>query len=186
LLGCEALASFSGPTRRWWYLSDGGHFENTGVYALLRREVEFIVLADCGADPDFEFADLENLVRKARIDFDAEIEMYTRDEAAGLVCPTDAEVSILSPQDMADNASVRGVLMARICYHRSDPARRKFGTLLIVKPNLHQALDNDLLAYARRNPTFPQQSTADQFFDEAQWESYHRLGEDFGRSLTPT
>ena len=186
LLSCEALASFGGPTRRWWYLSDGGHFENTGVYALLRRELEFIVLADCGADPDFEFADLENLVRKARIDFDAEIEMYTRDEAAGLVCPTDAEVSILSPQDMADNASVRGVLMARICYHRSDPARRKFGTLLIVKPNLHQALDNDLLAYARRNPTFPQQSTADQFFDEAQWESYHRLGEDFGRSLTPT
>ncbi len=185
LLGCEALASFGGPTRRWWYLSDGGHFENTGVYALLRREIEFIVLADCGADPDFEFADLENLVRKARIDFDAEIEMYTRDEAAGLVCPTDAEVSILSPQDMADNASVRGVLMARICYHRSDPSRRKFGTLLIVKPNLHQALDNDLLAYARRNPTFPQQSTADQFFDEAQWESYHRLGEDFGRSLTP-
>ena len=185
LLSCEALASFGGPTRRWWYLSDGGHFENTGVYALLRRELEFIVLADCGADPDFEFADLENLVRKARIDFDAEIEMYTRDEAAGLVCPTDAEVSILSPQDMADNASVRGVLMARICYHRSDPARRKFGTLLIVKPNLHQALDNDLLAYARRNPTFPQQSTADQFFDEAQWESYHRLGEDFGRSLTP-
>jgi hypothetical protein len=185
LLGCEALASFAGPTRRWWYLSDGGHFENTGVYALLRREVEFIVLADCGADPDFEFADLENLVRKARIDFDAEIEMYTRDEAAGLVCPTDAEVSILSPQDMANNASVRGVLMARICYHRSDPQRRKFGTLLIVKPNLHEALDNDLLAYARRNPTFPQQATSDQFFDEAQWESYHRLGEDFGRSLTP-
>jgi hypothetical protein len=185
LLGCEALASFGGPTRRWWYLSDGGHFENTGVYALLRREVEFIVLADCGADPDFEFADLENLVRKARIDFDAEIEMYTRDEAAGLVCPTDAEVSILSPQDMADNTSVRGVLMARICYHRSDPQRRKFGTLLIVKPNLHEALDNDLLAYARRNPTFPQQATSDQFFDEAQWESYHRLGEDFGRSLTP-
>jgi hypothetical protein len=151
---------------------------------LLRRELEFIVLADCGADPDFEFADLENLVRKARIDFDAEIEMYTRDEAAGLVCPTDAEVSILSTQDMADNSSVRGVLMARICYHRSDPTRRKFGTLLIVKPNLHAALDNDLLAYARRNPAFPQQPTSDQFFDEAQWESYHRLGEDFGRSLT--
>lgn len=185
LLGSEALASFGGPTRRWWYLSDGGHFENTGVYALLRREVEFIVLADCGADPDFEFADLENLVRKARIDFDAEIEMYTRDEAAGLVCPADALVSILSPQDMSNNHSVRGVLMARICYHRSNPQRRKFGTLLIVKPNLHEALDNDLLAYAQRNPTFPQQSTADQFFDEAQWESYHRLGEDFGRSLTP-
>ena len=27
------------------------------------------------------------------------------------------------------------------------------------------------------HPDFPHQSTADQFFDEAQWESYRKLGE---------
>jgi hypothetical protein len=184
LLGSEAFASFGGRTRRWWYLSDGGHFDNTGVYTLLRREVDFILLADCGADPKFEFGDLENLVRKARIDFDAEIEVYTHAEANDVLANANADLAVLSPEAMLNNQSVRGVLMARICYHRTDPARRKLGTLLIVKPNLHEALDNDVLAYARRNPAFPQQSTADQFFDEAQWESYHHLGEDFGRALT--
>ena len=34
----------------------------------------------------------------------------------------------------------------------------------------------DVAAYARSNPAFPQQSTSDQFFDEAQWESYRKLG----------
>jgi hypothetical protein len=55
--------------------------------------------------------------------------------------------------------------------------------LLVVKPNLHDALDIDLLAYARNHPGFPHESTGDQSFDEAQGESYHRLGEDFGRAL---
>ncbi len=184
LLVSEALASFAGRTGHWWYLSDGGHFENTGVYALLKREVPFILLADCGADPKYEFQDLENLIRKARIDFDAEIELYTDTEAQEQFGHFDADLCVLAPEQMLDNHSRRGVLLARICYHRSEPARQKLGTLLIVKPNLHEALDTDVLAYARRNSAFPQQSTADQFFDEAQWESYHRLGEDFGRALT--
>jgi len=34
----------------------------------------------------------------------------------------------------------------------------------------------DVLQYARANRPFPQQTTADQFFDEAQWESYRMLG----------
>ncbi|MGH8122801.1 MAG: hypothetical protein ACREPT_08515, partial [Rudaea sp.] len=184
LLVSEALAWFAGRTGHWWYLSDGGHFENTGVYALLKREVPFILLADCGADPKYVFEDLENLIRKARIDFDAEIELYPRAEAEQFLSRFDADLCVLAPEQMLDNHSKRGVLLARICYRHSDPTQHKLGTLLIVKPNLHQALDNDVLGYARRNPAFPQQSTADQFFDEAQWESYHRLGEDFGRALT--
>ncbi|HEY8010056.1 MAG TPA: hypothetical protein VIE67_03570 [Rudaea sp.] len=184
LLVSEALASFAGRTGHWWYLSDGGHFENTGVYALLKREVPFILLADCGADPKYVFEDLENLIRKARIDFDAEIEVYPRAEAEQFLSRFDADLCVLAPEQMLDNHSKRGVLLARICYRHSDPTQHKLGTLLIVKPNLHQALDNDVLGYARRNPGFPQQSTADQFFDEAQWESYQRLGEDFGRALT--
>jgi len=97
---------------------------------------------------------------------------------------------VLSPEGMGDSCSSRGVLLARIRYReRPDPKRpghtlRPEGTLLVIKPNLHNALNVDVLAYAERNPTFPHESTADQFFDEAQWESYHRLGEDMGLSLS--
>jgi hypothetical protein len=195
MLTSEASATFYGVERPWWYLSDGGHFENTGVYALLKRELDFIILSDSGADARFEFADLENLVRKARIDFGAEIDFYTRSEAAELFPVDSCELTVLSPEDMGNVHSSRGVLLARIRYRerpgpaaadgRPGPMVRPEGTLLVVKPNLHDALDLDLLSYARKHPSFPHESTSDQSFDEAQWESYHRLGEDFGRAMCP-
>ncbi len=192
MLASEASATFYGVERPWWYLSDGGHFENTGVYALLKRELDFILLSDASCDKDYAFGDIENLVRKARIDFGAEIDFYTREEAAALFSLAGADLTVLSPEDMDDNHSSRGVLLARIRYReRAGPPRadgspttlRPEGTLLVVKPNLHDELDVDLLAYARQHPDFPHESTGDQSFDEAQWESYHRLGEDFGRAL---
>lgn len=190
MLASEASATFYGVERPWWYLSDGGHFENTGVYPLIKRELDFIILSDASCDAAYAFGDIENLVRKARIDFGAEIDFYTREEAARLFTLAGADLTVVSPEDMADNHSCRGVLLARIRYReRPGPDGLPFrpeGTLLVVKPNLHDALDVDLLAYAQQHPTFPHESTGDQSFDEAQWESYHRLGEDFGRAMHDT
>ncbi len=185
MLWSEAAASFYGRARPWWYLSDGGHFDNTGAYPLLKRRLDFIILADNGADADYQFADLENLVRKARIDFGAEIEFYTREEAARHFPSANGAITVLAPEDMADNHSSRGVMMARVRYAPDADGARAEATLLVVKPNLHDALDLDLLAYAQRHPVFPHESTGDQSFDEAQWESYQRLGEDIGRALDP-
>lgn len=188
MLASEASATFFGAERPWWYLSDGGHFENTGVYPLLKRELDFIVLSDGSCDEAYDFADIENLVRKARIDFGAEIDFYTGDEAAHLFGLDAGALTVLSPEDMADNHSRRGVMLARIRYRErtgtDGQAFRPEGTLLLIKPSLHESLDVDLLSYARQHPSFPHESTGDQSFDEAQWESYHRLGEDFGRALS--
>jgi hypothetical protein len=193
MLTSEASATFFGVERPWWYLSDGGHFENSGVYALIKREVGFIILSDGSSDANYEFGDLENLVRKARIDFGAEIDFYSHDEAESLFTLSSSELTVLSPEHMANNHSCRGVLLARIRYRARPGPRgkdgsegqpfRPEGTLLVIKPNLHDALDVDLIAYARKHEKFPHESTGDQSFDEAQWESYHRLGEDFGRAL---
>jgi hypothetical protein len=188
-LYAEFRAAYVGPLAPDWYLSDGGHFDNTGVHPLLQRQLDLIVLADCGADPKFEYADLENLVRKARIDYGAEIEFYRADDANRRFGPPDgtgpARLSYLSPQELINNHTARGVLLARILYRADAQGRRREGTLLVFKPNLHALLDVDILAYAKRRRDFPQQGTGDQFFDEAQWESYHRLGEDVGTELGP-
>jgi hypothetical protein len=188
-LYAEFRAAYVGPLAPDWYLSDGGHFDNTGVHPLLQRQLDLIVLADCGADPKFEYADLENLVRKARIDYGAEIEFYRADDANRRFGPPEgtgpARLSYLSPQELINNHTARGVLLARILYRADAQGRRREGTLLVFKPNLHALLDVDILAYAKRRRDFPQQSTGDQFFDEAQWESYHRLGEDVGTELGP-
>ena len=54
--------------RKYVYLSDGGHFENLGLYEMIRRRCRFIVVSDAGGDPKCDFEDLGNAVRKIAID----------------------------------------------------------------------------------------------------------------------
>lgn len=54
-------------------ISDGGHFENLGIYDVVRRYVRFIICSDPGADPQFAFGDLGNAIDRCRRDFGIEI-----------------------------------------------------------------------------------------------------------------
>lgn len=177
----ETFGCFEGAAGRDWFLSDGGHFENTGVLALLAEQAAVIVVADCGADPDYAFGDLENLVRKARIDLGAEIRLMKplrRPVAADAPLPGFAAFGALG--DLASRSGQACLAVAEVEYRDGTQA-----LMIIVKPNLTSALPVDLLNFAAGNPEFPQQTTADQFFDEAQWESYHQLGSSLGGLLTP-
>jgi hypothetical protein len=188
LLVAECLARFPGLRSPQWYLSDGGHFENTAVYALLKRQVELIVLADCGADPHYGFEDLENLVRKAAIDYCADINFILPPLMEKEVSQAEAKLRIaIGLPGPTDNPLVintregkQWLLLGRIQY--SDGTS---GTLVIVKPRVVSGLPLDTSCYASRNAVFPQQATSDQFFDEAQWEAYHELGVFLGEVLTP-
>src|SRR6185436_17046237 len=73
-LFAEFLCNLRGTGDRLWNLSDGGHFENLGGYELIRRRLPLIILVDAEQDVDYNFSGLADLVRKARLDFGAEIE----------------------------------------------------------------------------------------------------------------
>ncbi|MBN3752005.1 patatin-like phospholipase family protein [Paraburkholderia sp. Tr-20389] len=195
----ETFGVFKGTDGPDWFLTDGGHFENTGAYALLAERAEVIVLADCGADPDYSFGDLENLVRKARIDLQADIYFQKRkpiEEAKSMhsvrleqmyrlarhvVKTAPQELSAFgSLNDLASSASNACLALAKIVYRGEKPAK---GILIVVKPNLCDGLPVDLVNFKAENPEFPQQTTADQFFSEAQWESYFLLGQFMGGYL---
>ncbi len=170
----ELRGRFDGEQCRDWYLSDGGHFENTGAYALLREECKLVIVADCGADPRYAFGDLENLVRKARIDLQADIAfLRPKRNAANL-----SEV-YGSLNDLASADSQACLALARIHYRRSDT----FGYMFIVKPNMCQGVPVDLVNFKADNPLFPQEPTTDQMFSEAQWESYFQLGKTLGAQI---
>ncbi|CAL8479557.1 hypothetical protein [Caballeronia sp. S22] len=174
----EAFGSFPGLRGRYWYASDGGHFENTGVYALVKRGLPLIVLVDAAADPDYLFGDVENLFRKAKIDFDADIEFI---DPATLPARVDIDSSWFgTPYSIVSASGPEFMLLARITY-----CDGKTGCLLIIKPRRTETMPLDVVGYADRNPVFPQESTAHQLFSEQQWESYHALGAEFGRVLTP-
>src|SRR5262249_19536501 len=82
LLLSELTGRFGGPWYRYWYLSDGGNFEVTGGYELLRRRVPFVILCDAGQDRAQQGMDLADLVRLARVDLGAEVTETDIDPAA--------------------------------------------------------------------------------------------------------
>jgi hypothetical protein len=169
------------------YLTDGGHFDNTGVYALVERGCRFIVLVDNGADPGPSFEDLGEAIRRCRTDFRAEFELDVsafRKTAAyrleGARDDHDAAISLHEP------SARRHFVVGTITYDRghlavlgrtdlSDDELK--ATLVWFKPALAADETADVRQYALENSDFPQQTTADQWFDEAQFESYRKLGE---------
>ena len=197
-LANETFARFHGAHRRRWYLSDGGHFENTAVYELLRRRVPFIVVCDDGQDRDYAFEDAGNLVRKARIDWDAEIRFLSGDEIVELLgagsplletigTPAQLQRRARDPSGSQPVSRLHGQAYserhATLAWARYGGDAQARSLLLFVKPTLVGGEPLDLQDYFARHPDFPQESTLDQSFDEAQWESYRRLGEHIGQCL---
>lgn len=175
----ELTARFYGTDRPLQYLSDGGHFENMALYELLRPErgIRLIVVCDCGCDPNYQFDDLANLIRLTRIDFGTEVEV-DRDIAA--TRPFDQFFGTpeeFRPESAARHAPGKCALLLNV-YHSdgSYRARRPDARVVVIKPRMVPDLPSDLVQYHASHGDFPQQPTADQFYDEAQWESYRKLG----------
>ena len=164
------------------YLTDGGHFDNTGLYPLIERACRYIVVCDNGADPDSHYKDLGNALRRCRIDFGAEFSIDGLKEMTSLGGP--------STKDNSGKAHwLRGTVKYSEEHLRtvwgehwddglSPEARENYktGAILVLKPVLIGDEPVDVLQYGLAFADFPQQSTANQWFTEDQFESYRRLG----------
>jgi hypothetical protein len=183
----EFFARFHGTARRNWYLTDGGHFENTGCYELVRRRVPFIIVLDNGEDPAYQFEDVSALVRKARLDFGAEIRFLGEDEMKNLsdqLRPLFGPLSSLAAMRSNGNTtewSRSCAALATVTY--ADQPAGPSSVILLIKPVMRGDEPQDVLQYALAHRPFPQQPSANQFFDEAQWESYRKLGEHIGNKV---
>ncbi len=142
----------------WIYLSDGGHFENLALYEMVLRRCHLIVVSDAGADPDYIFEDLGNAVEKIRVDL-------------GIPIHFPMEIAISS----ARGESNKHCAIGRIFYSAVDSGAED-GVLIYLKPCLNRNEPPDVMNYASEDPSFPQQPTSDQWFDEGQFESYRQLG----------
>ena len=183
----ELRASFMGKDGAHWYLSDGGHFENTAVFELLRRRLDVVVCCDCGADPDYQFEDLANLMRLARIDFAADFTPISPEDAP-LLSLRAADIAPYFAMNAADLAASTGTSTDNKCallYQVTYKNSAQETLLIVLKPRLIKDVPLDIVQYHSGHPDFPQQSTIDQFFDEAQWESYRKLGALIGAKIFP-
>lgn len=154
------LLGYSNEDRDFVYLSDGGHFDNLGLYELVRRRCDVVLAVDAGADPKRTFADLAESIRKCRIDMGVEITLPL--------------TALAAKEGDAQMRSAAGFAQGTIQYGDGLPD----GKIVLIKPSLcvGDGEPVDVLNYAQQNPPFPQQTTGDQFFGESQFESYRRLG----------
>jgi hypothetical protein len=139
------------------YLSDGGHFDNLGIYEMLRRRCGVIVAIDADCDPHYEYFDLGNALRKARIDLGVEVTFDPIGPVPGL------------PPNQP-------CMQGRIAYPATGMLPAASGTLVFVKAHLPDTAPLDVLVYKKTSTTFPHETTGNQFFTESQFESYRRLG----------
>lgn len=147
-------------------VSDGGHFENSGAYELIRRRCRLIVMVDGEQDPRGQLGCLTTLMRLARIDFGTTIT---------------ADVASFRAQ-LARGELRRPWLWAQVHYGQSE-GREEVGHLLYIKAAMTGGEPEYVQTYREQRPEFPHESTANQFFNEVQFESYRALGEHIGASI---
>ena len=195
LLLSELTGRFGGPWSRHWHLTDGGFFEATGAYELLRRRLPFVVICDAGEDLERRGSDLARLVRLARIDLGAEVTVVPpRPETLKALGVPDQTIDCLGSLDdllaPAGEPSRKHAALLQVRHPEShagpssDPwLARRLTWVLYLKATRTGDEPADARSYAASHPDFPNETTLDQVFDEPQWESYRRLGEHIGESL---
>jgi hypothetical protein len=140
---------------RYVNLSDGGHFENLGLYELVRRRCRYIIAVDAEQDKQLAFNGLAGAIRKCRSDF-------------GVIIDVDTDAIGKSDVDGGTHCAVGRI-------HYPEPGHCT-GWLLYLKASMTGDEPPDVTEYSKRQSEFPHQSTGDQWFDESQFESYRALG----------
>ena len=97
--------------------------------------------------------------------------------------PKDAELNALIPKDESQyrdgvKLAERGHAFGRI--HYRDGAE---GDFILLKTTMIKGLDLGVTNYKLEHTGFPDESTADQFFDEEQFEAYRVLGYDIASRM---
>lgn len=138
------------------HLSDGGHFENLGLYELVKRKCKVIIVSDASEDREATFKCLSLAIQKCRVDFNYTISL---------------DIVPLSPT--AAGFSERAFVMGTIDYGKD--AER--GSIVYLRPAITDHQSTDVIALRRADGFFPHHPTINQWFSESLFESYRELGQ---------
>ena len=140
-------------------LSDGGHTgDNCGVYPLLQRRCKVIIVGDAEEDKGLSFGSFTEVLRHAYVDDGIKV---------------DIDLSMIHA-DAKTGFSRKHCAVGRIRYP-DRPLQESY--LIYLKNSLTGDEAEAIMNYRSICPDFPHESTVDQFFNDAQFESYRALGE---------
>lgn len=198
------LTAATTATTPWVNISDGAHTgDNPALYPLLQRRCRLIIACDAGNDPEYSFTALSNVIRQINVDENVLVEVdiddirpAMNDESLDdhgrrptkshfligkITYPPVPETKRLEMPD-ADDASDSDLLSKELSSDymtdsKGNPAEDRTGWLIYLKASLtNTAEPASVKAYAAKNADFPHQTTADQFFEDDQFEAYRALG----------
>ena len=140
--------------RRWWFLTDGGHWENLGVLELLAKECTDIIVVDASSYDVDATAGLRRAVSLARAELGVEVEVDT---------------SHLEPGE----SGTRKVPWAigTLKYASGGP-----GHIYYVRSVLWDGMPVDLADGGEPDGAFPVHPTSQQFYSSDLFDSYRSLG----------
>lgn len=150
-------------TSRFIELSDGGHFDNLGIYELIRRKVDLMIIIDAEEDPFTAMTALVSVCQRVREDFGTEINIG---DAADILHMKERDGYPLGAK-----FAQQPFFYCTVEYPNGKP-----GALIYIKASMIEGLGFTVRGYRASNAAFPNQPTADQFFDAAQFEAYRELG----------
>lgn len=159
----DELTANTTTDRNFVLLTDGGHFENMGLYELIRRRCRYIIVVDAEQDEKFKLEGIGGAIRKCRDDFGVVIDLNL-----------DPLKPIGDPKKSRMHHTVGTVRY---------PGEDKDGRLIYIKASLTGDESVDLVEFSQSHPEFPHTPTTNQMFDESHFESYRQLGHHIGSKV---
>lgn len=150
------------------FLSDGGHSENLGLMALLKRKVKQIIVVDAGQDIKSQFAAakyINHLINQAGHSFKLK---HRNNRPMNVYDATPDEAVIEGEVKYKDNQR------SKIIYIKLSAKTSKTSTF---------PYPSSVESYMKDHPVFPHQSTVDVFYSAEQFRAYRDLGYEIGSRI---
>lgn len=161
-------------------VTDGGFYDNLGLVELFRRGCTRIVCIDSSGDSPPAAETFAAAVRLAAAELGVDVTLDGDPWASltpGSGAPLGPESSLSS---LNSRLSLSALITGTFTYPPVSPHAERHGILVLAKASLWPALPYALLTYAQGSPTFPHDSTNDQFFDGERYDAYTALGSAMG------
>ena len=161
-------------------VTDGGFYDNLGLVELFRRGCTRIVCVDSSGDAPPAAETFAAAVRLAEAELGVQVTLDGDPWASltpGSGAPLGPESSL---SGLNSRLSLAPLITGTFTYPPASPHAGRHGILVVAKASLWPALPYALLTYAQGSPTFPHDSTNDQFFDGDRYDAYTALGSALG------
>jgi hypothetical protein len=162
-------------TSRLLLCTDGGHYDNLGLVELLRRKCGLIYCFDASGLSRPLADTLSGAMRLAREELGVDIkfgDLYQLVGGSGRRLRPEGPLANLNSQ-----LSAKAVVIGSISYPAEDVPD---GVLIFAQADLTADMPYQVLEFTQDDPGFPNDGTADQWFDYARFDAYQNLGRYIG------